>query len=80
MSNLNKLDYTTLEVYGKNYLRWVQDVKLHLTAKNLCPTIEDEMDNSVGEAEKTIAMTFIQRHIHDPLQTEYFVEEDPRAL
>ncbi|CAN6722095.1 unnamed protein product [Malus baccata var. baccata] len=54
MSNLNKLDFTVLNVSGMNYLKWVQDVKLHLTAKNL--------------------------HIHDALQIEYLVEEDPRAL
>ncbi|XP_068309710.1 uncharacterized protein [Pyrus communis] len=80
MSNLNKLDFTALEVSGRNYLKWVQDVKLYLIAKNLRLTIEEEIDNPVGEAEKTTVMIFIQRHIHDALQTEYLVEEDPRAL
>ncbi|KAB2631603.1 hypothetical protein D8674_009122 [Pyrus ussuriensis x Pyrus communis] len=80
MSNLNKLDFTTLEVSGRNYLKWVQDVKLHLIAKNLHPTIEDETNNPVGRAEKSTAMIFIRRHIHDALQTEYLAEEDPRAL
>ncbi|KAM2299011.1 hypothetical protein ACFXTI_000917 [Malus domestica] len=80
MLNLNKLDFTALEVSGRNYLKWVQDVKLHLTAKNLRPAIEDETDNPVGEAEKATAMIFIQRHIHDALQTEYLAEKDPRAL
>ncbi|KAB2621933.1 hypothetical protein D8674_024115 [Pyrus ussuriensis x Pyrus communis] len=70
MLNLNKLDFTILEVFGRNYLKWVQDVKLHLTTKNLRLAIEDEMDNPVGEAEKAIAMIFIRRHIHDALQTE----------
>ncbi|XP_068317137.1 uncharacterized protein [Pyrus communis] len=79
MSNLNKLDFTALKVFGSNYLKWVQDVKLHLTAKNLHPAIEDESDNPVGEAEKDTAMIFIRRHIHDALQTEYLVEEDPQA-
>ena len=55
-------------------------MKLHLTAKNLCPAIEDEMDNLVGEVEKATAMIFIRRHIHDALQTEYLAEDDPRAL
>ena len=55
-------------------------MKLHPTAKNLFPAIEDEMDNPVGEAEKAIAMIFIRRHIHNALQTEYLDEEDPRAL
>ncbi|KAB2602277.1 hypothetical protein D8674_003282 [Pyrus ussuriensis x Pyrus communis] len=80
MSNLNKLDFTALEVSGRNYLKWVQDVKLHLTAKNLRPAIEKEMDNLVGEDEKATAMIFIRRHIHDALQTEYLAKEDPCAL
>ncbi|KAB2626525.1 hypothetical protein D8674_020143 [Pyrus ussuriensis x Pyrus communis] len=70
MSNLNKLDFTNLEVSGRNYLKWVQDVKLYLTAKNLRPAIEDETDNPVGEAEKATAMIFFRRHIHDTLQTK----------
>ena len=67
MLNLNKLDFTALEVSGRNYLKWVQDVKLHLTAKNLRPAIEDETDNLVNEAKKATVMIFIQRHIHDAL-------------
>ena len=80
MSNLNKLNFTALKVFGRNYLKLVQDVKFHLTAKNLHPAIEDETDNLVGEVEKAIAMIFIRRHIHDALQTEYLAEEDPRAI
>ncbi|KAM1090575.1 hypothetical protein FF1_018197 [Malus domestica] len=59
MLNLNKLDFIALEVSGKNYLKWVHDVKLNLTAKNLRPAIEDVMNNPVGEAEKATAMIFI---------------------
>ncbi|CAN6688728.1 unnamed protein product [Malus baccata var. baccata] len=77
MSNLNKLDFTALEVSGRNYLKWVRDVKLHLTAKNLRPAIEEATDAPVGEAEKATAIIFIRRHIHDALQTEYLAEEDP---
>ncbi|XP_068320803.1 uncharacterized protein [Pyrus communis] len=80
MSNLNKLDFTALEVPGRNYLKWVPDMKLHLTAKNLRPTIENEMDNTVGEAKKATAIIFIRRYIHDALQIEYFAKEDPQAL
>ncbi|KAM1363473.1 hypothetical protein PS1_028705 [Malus domestica] len=80
MSNLNKLDFTALEVSGRNYLKWVQDVKLHLTTKNLHPAIEEEIDNPVGEDKKATAMIFIRRHIHVALQTEYLAEEDPCAL
>ncbi|KAM2667963.1 hypothetical protein EV2_019589 [Malus domestica] len=80
MSNLNKLDFTAFEVFGRNYLKWVQDVKLHLTTKNLRPVIEEATYEPVGEAKKATAMIFIQRHIHDALQTEYLAEEDPREL
>nr|XP_028959231.1 uncharacterized protein LOC114825063 [Malus domestica] len=63
-----------------NYCQLVQDVKLHITAKNLHPIIEDEIDNPVSEAEKATTMIFIRRHIHDTLQTEYHTEEDKQAL
>ncbi|XP_068311149.1 uncharacterized protein [Pyrus communis] len=62
MSNLNKLDFTVLEVSRRNYLKWVQGVKLHFTAKNLRPTVEEETDNPVGEAKKATAIIFIRRH------------------
>ncbi|KAM1774777.1 hypothetical protein ACFX12_044108 [Malus domestica] len=77
MLNLNKLNFTTLEDSRRNYLKWVQDLKLHLTAKNLRPAIEDEKDNLVSKAEKATTMIFIRRYIHEALQTEYLAEEDP---
>ena len=81
MSNLNNLDFTALEVSGRNYLKWVQDVKLHLTAKCIRAAIETHIaDKPVDEAQKATAMIFIRRHIHDALQTEYLAEEDPRTL
>ncbi|CAN6695664.1 unnamed protein product [Malus baccata var. baccata] len=80
MSNLNKLDFIALKVFGRNYLRWVQDEKFYLTTKNLRPANEEERNNPVGKAEKANAMIFIRRHIYDALQTEYLAKEDPRAL
>ncbi|KAM1538011.1 hypothetical protein COP2_003043 [Malus domestica] len=81
MLNLTKLDFSTLEVFGKNYLKWVQDVKLYLTAKGIRATIETPIANKlVGEAQKATAMIFIRRHIHDALQIEYLAEKDPRLL
>ncbi|XP_070677884.1 uncharacterized protein [Malus domestica] len=81
MSNLNKLDFSALKVSGRNYLKWVQDVKLHLTAKGIRATIEAPIANKpVDEAQKAITMIFLRRHIYDALQTEYLAEEDPRTL
>ncbi|XP_070681173.1 uncharacterized protein [Malus domestica] len=81
MSNLNKLDFTALEVSGRNYLKWVQDMKLHLIAKGIRATIEEPIDDEpINEAEKAIVMIFIRRHIHDALQTEYLAKEDPHTF
>ena len=60
MSNLNKLDFTALEVSGRNYLKWVQDVKLHLTAKSFRAIIEEPTDDApVDEAQKATTRIFI---------------------
>ncbi|KAM1698865.1 hypothetical protein ACFX13_030728 [Malus domestica] len=80
-SNLNKLDFTALEVSGRNYLKWVQDMKLYLTAKGIRATIKALTDDKlVNEAQKDNAMILIRRHIHDALQTEYLAEDDPRTI
>ncbi|XP_068340436.1 uncharacterized protein [Pyrus communis] len=81
MSNLNKLNFTALEVSRRNYLKWVQNMKLYLTAKGIRATIEAPTnDKPVDEAQKATAIIFIQRHIHDALQTEYLTEDHPRTL
>jgi len=78
MLNLNNLDFTAMEVSERNYLKWVQDMKLHLTAKRLRATIEP--DNEMEESDKITAMIFIRRHVPDIIQMEYHAKEDPRAL
>ena len=81
MLNFNKIDFTALEVSGRNYLKWVQDMKLHLTTNSPRVTIKEPTDDApVDEAQKATAMIFIRRHIHDALQTEYLAEEDPHTL
>jgi len=78
MSNLNKLDFTTLEASRRNYLKWVQDVKLHLIAKKLWVAIKS--DNETKKSDKTAAMICIRRYMSDALQMEYLAEEDLWAL
>lgn len=43
----------------KNYMKWVQDVKLYLTTKSPIATIEEAMDELVGKANKANDMIFI---------------------
>lgn len=78
MTNLNKLDFTTLEV--SNSLKWVQDVKHHLNGKSLQAIIAAKKDISVCEVDKATAMIFIRRHMHDELQNKYLAKKDPQAL
>lgn len=59
MSNLNKLNFTALKVSKINYLKRIQDVKLHLTAKSLRATIEVEIDVPIGEVKKAPIVIFI---------------------
>jgi len=42
MSNLAKLDFTALDISGKNYLSWVLDAKTHLNANGLGDAIKEK--------------------------------------
>ncbi|XP_068331418.1 uncharacterized protein [Pyrus communis] len=76
MSNLNKLDFTALEVSRRNYLKWVQGVKLHLTAKNLHPAIEDEMDNLQNEVSLARGNLLMERWVET---TSWFLDTESAA-
>lgn len=78
MSNLNKLDFVALKVSRRNYLKWTQDVKLHLTAKKMRTTIK--ANNNASDALKVGAMIFIRKHMDEALQVEYLTEKDRWAL
>ena len=41
MSNLTKLEFVALDIYGKNYLSWILDVEIHFDAMNLENTIKE---------------------------------------
>ena len=42
MSNLTKLEFVALDISEKNYLSWILDAKIHLTAMNLGNTIKKQ--------------------------------------
>ena len=46
MSNLTKLEFVTLNIYGKNYLSWILDAKIHLTSMNFGETIKEGNEES----------------------------------
>jgi len=62
----------------RNYLIWIQDMKLHLTAKCIKETIKNK--NQTSEVDKAATIIFIHSHMHAALQTRYLSEEDPQTI
>ena len=46
MLNLTKLEFVALDISGKNYLSWILDADIHLTAMNLGNTIQEKKNQA----------------------------------
>ena len=69
MRNLTNLEFVALDIFGKNYLSWILDAEIHLTAMNLGNTIEEK--NQASQQDCAIIMIFLRHHLDDGLKTEY---------
>ncbi|XP_074349127.1 uncharacterized protein LOC141688887 [Apium graveolens] len=78
MLNLTKLEFNALRVTGKNYLIWIFDVEIHLSAMGLGDTIKE--GNETSEQDKAKAIIFLRHHLDEGLKTEYLTIEDPSTL
>ncbi|XP_028798983.1 uncharacterized protein LOC114754383 [Neltuma alba] len=78
MANLTKLEFTALDITGKNYLSWVLDTEIHLDAKGLGSTILP--GNEATSQDKAKAMIFLRHHLHEGLKAEYLTVKDPLEL
>ncbi|KAH0776929.1 hypothetical protein KY290_008340 [Solanum tuberosum] len=78
MSNLSKLEFVALDISGKNYLSWVLDAEIHLTAKGLCDCIIE--GNKASNQDKVKAMIFLRHHLDESLKVEYLTVKDPLEL
>ncbi|XP_074346901.1 uncharacterized protein LOC141685710 [Apium graveolens] len=78
MSNLTKLEFNALHVTEKNYLSWIFDAEIHLSAMGLGDTIKEE--NKTSEQDKAKAMIFLRHHLDEGLKTEYLTIKDPSTL
>ncbi|GJT16945.1 hypothetical protein Tco_0875651 [Tanacetum coccineum] len=78
MSNLSKLEFSALNVTGKNYMPWVLDVKMHLESMGIAKTIIENNNNPPQD--KAMANIFLHKHIDDGLKLEYLTTEDPSIL
>ncbi|XP_074336579.1 uncharacterized protein LOC141673735 [Apium graveolens] len=78
MSNLTKLEFTALDVTEKNYLTWILDAEIHLSAMGLGDTIKK--GNKTSEQDKAKTMIFLRHRLDEGLKTEYLVVKDPTTL
>ncbi|GAV84583.1 hypothetical protein CFOL_v3_28027, partial [Cephalotus follicularis] len=78
MANIENRKFIALDISGKNYLSWVLDVKLHLSAKKLRHIIDE--DNATSNEERATALIFLRHHIDDDLKYEYLTVENPLEL
>jgi len=78
MSNIAKLEFTALDISGKNYLSWILDAEIHLDAKGLGDTIKQ--GNQASNQDRAKAMIFLRHHIHEGLKSEYLTVKDPLVL
>ncbi|GAV70617.1 hypothetical protein CFOL_v3_14115, partial [Cephalotus follicularis] len=78
MANIENRKFITLDIFEKNYLSCVLDVKLHLSAKKLRQTIDE--DNAASNEKRVTALIFLRHHIDDGLKYEYLTVENPLEL
>ena len=78
MSNLSRLEFTALDVSGRNYLTWVQDAELHLISQNLGETIIP--GNSASQQDYAKAMIMLRHHLHESLKAQYLTVKSPSEL
>ncbi|XP_074359700.1 uncharacterized protein LOC141699759 [Apium graveolens] len=78
MANLAKLEFVALDVSGNNYLSWVLDAELHLSANGLKDTIDPKKILIVEQNAK--AIIFLRHHIHEDVKSEYLTIKNTLTL
>ena len=78
MANLAKFEFIPLDIFGKNYLSWVVDAKMHLDAMGLENTIMEKNEATIQNRAK--AMIFLRHHLDESLKNEYLTVKDPVDL
>ncbi|PIN02861.1 hypothetical protein CDL12_24621 [Handroanthus impetiginosus] len=78
MSNLTKLEFTTLDIEGTNYLSLVLNVEIHPNAKHVGEAIIS--GNEASNQDKAKAIAFLCQHLHEGLKAKYLTVKDPLEL
>lgn len=77
-----KLDFEILDVAGKNYLDWSQDIQNHLDSQGLLDVIYDVNDREVEVTREmnAKAMILFRRHISSTMKSEFVDINSPKEL
>ncbi|CAM8897583.1 unnamed protein product [Rhodiola kirilowii] len=78
MSNLAKLEFSPLDITGKNYMPWTIDIETHLDSMDLHETII--VANTSSKVDKAKSFIFLRRHLDENLKNEYLTVKDPSDL
>ncbi|CAM8929947.1 unnamed protein product [Rhodiola kirilowii] len=78
MSNLAKLEFSPLEISGKNYMSWTIDIETHLDSMDLHETII--VGNTSSKLDKAKSLIFLRRQLDENLKNEYLTVKDPSNL
>ena len=79
MPNLMKLEFVALDISGKNYLSWILDVEIHLTAMNLSNTIQEKKKLGIPTG-LCQGNDFLRHHLDEGLKNEYLTIKDPLSF
>ncbi|CAM8959762.1 unnamed protein product [Rhodiola kirilowii] len=75
MSKLAKVEFSPLDISGKNYMPWTIDIEIHLDSMNLPETIIE--GNTSSKMDKANFLFFLRRHLNENLKNEYLTVKDP---
>ena len=78
MSNLTKLEFVALDIFGKNYLSWILDAEVHLDAMNLGNIVKEGNQASLQDCAKSLI--FFRHRLHEDLKNEYLTVKNPLTL
>lgn len=79
-NKIQSLAFAPLNSDGSNYLEWINDAKVVLSADELQYTIEHEGEEEITQIYKSQAMLVLRRHLDHSLKLQYITVTDPQKL
>lgn len=78
MANIEKLQFSALDITGADYISWTTNVEFHLESLALRETIK-EVNTSTAQ-EKAKSVIFLRRHFNESIIHDYAYMRDPKEL